>query len=146
VISGWRLVNGGKQMKRKQARELLMQLLFQMNINNDYGSEIIERFKNNYQLEEQNEYFDSTLKAVLQHMQEINSLIEKSTENWKIERISKVELAVIRLSVAEILFISEIPQSVSINEAVELSKKFSGEESGKFVNGILGSIVRKIDG
>lgn len=133
-------------MKRKQARELLMQLLFQMNINNDYGSEIIERFKNNYQLEEQNEYFDSTLKAVLQHMQEINSLIEKSTENWKIERISKVELAVIRLSVAEILFISEIPQSVSINEAVELSKKFSGEESGKFVNGILGSIVRKIDG
>ncbi len=146
MISGWRLVNGGKQMKRKQARELLMQLLFQMNINNDYGSEIIERFKNNYQLEEQNEYFDSTLKAVLQHMQEINSLIEKSTENWKIERISKVELAVIRLSVAEILFISEIPQSVSINEAVELSKKFSGEESGKFVNGILGSIVRKIDG
>ncbi len=132
-------------MKRKQARELLMQLLFQMNIHNDYGREIIKRFKDNYHFEEQNDYFDTTLEAALRHMQEINSSIEKSTEHWKIERISKVELAVIQLAVAEIFYITEIPQSVSINEAVELSKKFAGDESGKFVNGILGSIVRNKD-
>ncbi len=129
-------------MKRTQARELLMQLLFQMSIHNDYSSEIIDKFKKNNDYEEQKEYFDMTLTSVIDHLNEIDGLIESSTENWKIERISKVELAIIRLAVAEIYYISEIPQSVSINEAVELGKKFAGDDSGKFVNGILGKIVR----
>ena len=130
-------------MKRTLARELLMQLLFQLSIHNDFSSEMIDKYKANYDFEDQKEYFDMTLTSVIDHMAEINDSIENCTENWKIERISKVELAIIRLAVAEMFYIPEIPQSVSINEAVELCKKFAGDDSGKFVNGILGKIVRK---
>lgn len=129
-------------MKRKQARELLMQLLFQMSIHNEYNDELITKFSINYNFSEQKEYFDTVITKCIENMELIDKLIDKCSDKWKINRISKVELAILRLATAEILYIEEIPESVSINEAVELSKKFAGDDSGKFVNGVLGKIAR----
>lgn len=129
-------------MKRKQARELLMQLLFQMSIHNEYNDELITKFSINYNFAEQKEYFDTVITKCIENMELIDKLIDKCSDKWKINRISKVELAILRLATAEILYIEEIPESVSINEAVELSKKFAGDDSGKFVNGVLGKIAR----
>lgn len=133
------------QMKRIEARELIMQLLFQMSIHNDYSKEMIEKFVKSYEFENQKDYFDTTLELALQHMTNINKIIEENANNWKLDRISKVELAILRLAVTEIMYIDDIPESVSINEAVELSKKFGGNDSGKFVNGILGKVVKSKD-
>jgi N utilization substance protein B len=66
-----------------------------------------------------------------------------SAENWKIERIAKVDLAILRLSIGEIMYM-DIPVSVSINEAVELAKKFGTDDSAKFINGVLGKVSREM--
>lgn len=132
-------------MKRTQARELLMQLLFQMSIHNDYSQEMAEKYQKEYPLEDQKEYFEFLIQSFIENKENVDKCIEKSAKHWKLDRISKVELAIIRLATTELLYMEEIPESVSINEAVELSKKFAAEESGKFVNGILGKVLRGKD-
>lgn len=120
-----------------------MQLLFQMEGQNDYKHEIKDRFVAEYMSEEgQLEYFNQLHQISSERLAEVDRLLEESSDNWKVSRMAKVDLAVLRLSVMEILFIEDVPTSVSINEAVNLAKKYGGETSGKFVNGILGKIVR----
>ena len=77
-------------------------------------------------------------------MEEIDGLISENTVGWKIERISKTALAVLRLSIFEIKYMDDIPLSVSINEAVEICKKYATGEDASFVNGILSSIAKKL--
>ena len=91
-------------------------------------------------------YFNRLVKTVEANQSEIDQLLESASENWKIDRIDKVDLAVMRLSIAEIKYMEEIPNSVSINEAVELAKKYGSGDSGKFVNGVLGRIVKITEG
>lgn len=130
-------------MKRKEVRELLMQMLFQMSIHDDYGIEIKNKFIKEFMADsDQLDYFNKTYEIITHNMKEIDEKIDQCSSNWKIDRISKVELAVLRVAIGEILFIEDIPNSVSANEAVELAKKFGGNDSGKYVNGILGKILR----
>lgn len=129
-------------MKRTQARTLLMQLLFQMSIHNDFSTDMVQKYTVNHSLENQKDYFNSVIEAFIEYRINIDDLIEKSSKNWKLNRISKVELAILRLASVEIIYMEDIPDSVSINEAVELAKNFSSDESGKFVNGILGKIEK----
>ena len=132
-------------MNRKDARESLMQLLFQMDAQNDFGVVISEKYIIEYvQGSDQEKYFRSVLKAFKEHKDEIDSLIEKNSNGWKLGRIAKVDLAVLRLSIAESRFCKEenVPENISISEAVVIAKKYGEEGSGKFVNGILGSIAR----
>jgi transcription antitermination factor NusB len=133
-------------MRRTEARELFMQLLFQMEVQNDYGINLKDKFIHEY-MEESNQldYFNQLYQLVVEHLSEIDKKLESSSENWKISRMAKVDLAILRLSSAEILFMDDIPDSASINEAVDLAKKFGGEDSGKFINGILGKVVRSKD-
>lgn len=121
-----------------------MQLLFQMEGQQNYGNEIKDRFVEEYmQGEEQLAYFNHLYKIVSEQLTEVDRLLEENSDNWKVSRMAKVDLAILRLSVMEILFIEDVPDSVSINEAVNLAKKYGGETSSKFINGILGKIVRK---
>lgn len=130
-------------IKRTEARELFMKLLFQMQIQNEYGLEIKEKFIQEYIKEEEPlKYFNRLYHAAVDHLTEIDKRLEECSENWKLNRMSKVDLAVLRLSCAELLYIEDVPDSASINEAVELAKKYSNEDSGKFVNGILGKVAR----
>lgn len=133
-------------MRRTKARELFMQLLFQMEVQNDYSNEIKDRFINeNMKNSDQLDYFNQLYNSVTNNLLIIDSCLEDCSENWKINRIARVDLAVLRLSIAEILYLDEVPDSASINEAVDLVKKFSGEDSGKFINGILGKVIRNKD-
>lgn len=128
-------------MKRGQARELLMQLLFQMSFHEDLDNTMKERFSKELEMHNQEEYFNNTFDVFMEHKDEIDKLISQNLRKWKIERIPKVDLAILRVAITEIRYMDNIPDSVSINEAVELSKKFGEEDSGKFINGILGKIV-----
>ena len=84
-------------------------------------------------------------KGVEDNLEEIDRIIsDHLSAKWKLNRISKVSLSILRLAVYEMKYVEDIPSNVSINEAVELSKKFSGEEEYKFVNGILGAVSRDI--
>jgi N utilization substance protein B len=133
-------------MRRTEARELFMQLLFQMEVQNDYSQEIKERFVQEYMKDSnQQEYFNRIFEATAENLPVIDEKLEKCSENWKISRMAKVDLAILRLSAAEILYLDDVPDSASINEAVDMAKKFGGDDSGKFINGILGKVVRSKD-
>lgn len=133
-------------MRRTEARELFMQLLFQMEVQNDYGKEIKERFaQENLRESNQLEYFNNLYEATVSNLEQIDVKLEACSSNWKISRMAKVDLAILRLSAAEILYLDEVPDSASINEAVDMAKKFGGDDSGKFINGILGKVVRTKD-
>lgn len=133
-------------MRRTEARELFMQLLFQMEVQNDYSQEIKERFVQEYMKDSnQLEYFNRLFEAAAGNLPVIDEKLENCSENWKISRMAKVDLAILRLSAAEILYLDDVPDSASINEAVDMAKKFGGDDSGKFINGILGKVVRSKD-
>ena len=130
-------------MSRSEARELFMQLLFQMEVQKDYGCDIKTKFfAGNQQDDNQKKYLESMYALVGPKLTEADSLIKTCSEHWKIGRMCKVDLATMRTAVLEIMFMDDIPDSVSINEAVEISKKYGTEDSGKFVNGVLGKIVK----
>lgn len=132
--------------RRTEAREFFMQLLFQMEVQNDYSITIKDKFvKENTMDPEQRSYFERLFQAVTKNLPAIDGKLEACSENWKISRMAKVDLSILRLSTAEILYLSDIPDSASINEAVDIAKKFGGEDSGKFINGILGKVVRSKD-
>lgn len=130
-------------MRRTEAREFFMQLLFQMEVQNDYSKEIKERFINeNLKESSQLEYFNKMFETTVGNLPAIDEKLEACSENWKVSRMAKVDLAILRLSAAEIIYLEDIPDSASINEAVDMAKKFGGDDSSKFINGILGKVVR----
>ncbi len=93
--------------------------------------------------QEDREYITAALEGVLAHREEIDDLIDRNTaEGWSLERISLVNLTIMRLAVWEILYAKDVPGSVSIAEALELTERFSDPEDKAFVNGILGTILR----
>ena len=133
-------------MRRTEARELFMQLLFQMEVQDDYGQEIKQRFIQEHMKDSnQLEYFIRLFDAAVNNLAVIDETLESCSENWKISRMAKVDLAILRLSAAEILYLDDVPDSASINEAVDMAKKFGGDDSGKFINGILGKVARRKD-
>lgn len=133
-------------MGRKVARESTMKLLYQMDVNRDFSHSEIDRFLDlgEYSNDEQ-EYIKEVSEFVIGNIEDIDNKIVEYAQGWKINRFAKVDLAILRIAVYEILNREDIPKEVSINEALEISKKYSTAESGKFINGILGSFVRALE-
>lgn len=130
-------------MGRKVARIASMKLLYQMEINKDFSNEAIDVFfDNNKFTEDEKKYILETIDSVIKNIEEIDDIIEKYSKKWKLNRIAKVDLNILRIAINEIGYRNDIPIQVSINEALEISKKYSTEESSKFINGVLGSYVR----
>ena len=120
-----------------------MKLLFQMEAQNDYSSDIKTIFfDEDIKNKRQEQYLQKMCTLISENLTAADYLIEKCSENWKPSRMCKVDLAIIRLAVLEIMYMEDIPESVSINEAVDIAKKYGTEDSGKFVNGILGKVVK----
>ena len=129
--------------RRTLARSFALQVLYQMDITGDSYEACFENFwldAKNPVDEEIKKFTVELVKGVTQNMEAIDKKIIEFATNWKIKRMSVVDRNVLRLSCYELIFRSDIPPKVSINEAVELAKKFSGPEAGKFVNGILDKI------
>lgn len=131
-------------MNRRNARKNAFFLVFQMDFNKqDHFEEVKELFFDQQQQidESEKEFILKEAEGTKEHLEEIDQVISQKAKKWSKERMSKVDLAILRLAIYEIYFSNEIPYSVAVNEAVELAKKFSTEESPAFINGILGSIV-----
>ena len=130
--------------KRTQARECALQILYQIDITGESPEEVCANFWR-YQEDESIEgatqdFAVALVKGVVEHLDSIDEKIAKYATNWQLKRMAVVDRNILRLSSFEILFREDIPVKVSINEAVDLAKKFSGEEAGKFVNGILDKV------
>jgi N utilization substance protein B len=125
-----------------------MRLIYQMSVTGDWSDEEKAEFLaenaggGDDGQESVGVYFDTAVAAVRDNLEDIDNAIEKASDNWKIGRIAKVDLAIIRLATAEIAYISDIPVAVSVNEAVDLAKRYGSDKSYEFVNGVLGRIVR----
>ena len=130
--------------KRTKAREYVLQMLYQVDITQGPWQEILKSFWENSDLketsEELKEFSAQLLQGVVDHMREIDEKISKYAANWQLERMAFVDRNIMRLGCFELLFRQDIPPKVAINEAVELAKKYSGLESGKFVNAILDQV------
>lgn len=133
-------------MGRRESRENAMKLLYQVQVQRDDIEEQIDRFLEEQEINDSQdkEYLLNVVKGVIEKKMELDSLISLHAKGWTINRMPKVDLAIMRLSCYEIKFREDIPINVSINEAVELAKKYSGEQSGTFVNGVLGKIFTQL--
>ena len=134
-------------MNRREARKNAFYLVFQIDFHQqeEFDETKTLFFEQKEEVVEQNEkeYILKEAEGTKTHLAEIDEMISKNSKRWAKERISKVDLAILRLAIYEICFSQEIPSSVAINEAIELAKEFSTEEAPAFINGVLGSIVKK---
>lgn len=128
-------------MTRKEAREQAFALIFENCFQDLPLEEMLENAADGRDLTV-SAFAKSLVQTVLDHRQEIDREIEAHSKNWKIRRIPRINLAILRLAVGEIRYFPDIPDSVSVNEAVELAKKYSGEEDYGFINGVLGGMLR----
>ncbi len=127
--------------KRTRSRELALMVLYQMDVTQDPAEKALEIFFRDHPTEESVKAF--TMDLVLGtagHLEKLDALISKVASNWEIKRMARVDRNVLRLGSFELLFVKETPPKVTINEAVELAKRFGDVESGKFINGILDKI------
>lgn len=126
-------------MKREEIREKTMQIIFQMDAINEFDVEKLALSEANADILK-TERGRQVLKAIGSHISDIDKVISENLENWKPDRLGKTDLAILRTAVCEMKYIPEIPVSVSINEAVELAKKYGDNKSYAFINSVLGRI------
>lgn len=133
-------------MTRKESREQAFILVFENIFRNETITELFETAKLYGDFVE-DEYCVNIVNTVENNKSSIDEIISKYAKGWRLERLSKVSLAALRIAIAEIEYLDEIPTSVSVNEAVELVKKYATVDDSSFVNGILGSFIRneKVD-
>lgn len=128
-------------MTRRQAREEAFILIFEKAFNDDTVENILEVATETRDLTP-NEYIKTVFAGVYEKLSEIDDIISQSSIGWSIKRISKTALCVLRLAIFEIKFMDDIPVAVSINEAVELCKKYATADDASFVNGILSTVAK----
>ena len=127
-------------MKRHEAREKALQVLFQLDSTELPVEEAIEHV-----LEERKSdaFLEQLVRGTIEHKEAIDAALEEKLENWTLSRLPKIERTVLRLSVYELLYMQDTPQKVVLNEAVELCKVFSDDKSSKFVNGVLSKFTQQ---
>jgi len=129
-------------MTRREAREQAFIVLFEKIFDNESTiSEIIKTAKE-AELIKINAFAENILNTVDENTEAIDIIIQSNSHEWSIARLPKVSLAILRLAVAEIKFMDEVPAGVAVNEAVEIAKKYGTTEDASFINGILGAIAK----
>lgn len=145
-------LKGYRKMNRRQVREAALCIIFDYSFHaEDDGNEQLELYLDNFHDKDEkniseelrgDEYFTKVYFGVISNLPELDEIIEANAKKWSSKRISRVSRSIMRLALYEIKYIDDIPSEVSINEAVELAKKFDADESYSFVNGVLGAYVR----
>lgn len=136
-------------MKRSELRENIFKLLFRVEFNEkEEMKEQVDLYFDDIPLEgektileKDQKYIQSKCQAIVEKLQDIDKEIEEVSNGWQISRMGKVELTIIRLALYEIRYDEDVPAGVAINEAVELAKKFGGDDAPSFINGILAKMV-----
>ena len=134
-------------MNRKRSREIAMELLFGMTLSKNTLEETIETFLEDYEMKLNTidlDYIKKVLLKVEENRENIDKKIEDSLTKWKLDRISKVNLSILSLAIGEMLYIEDVPEKVAINEAIEMTKKYSDEKSVSFINGVLDKAFKNL--
>ncbi len=150
----------GDAMTRANARELAVHLIYGRNFTGEDPQDVVAiRLNKEYysQLSQENEvyaerpnraqlaYIDNVVAGVANREEELNAIIQKFSIGWDVSRISRLTRSVIQLAIFEILNVEDVPTGVAVSEAVRLAKKYDGDDTGSFVNGILGSFARSLN-
>jgi len=136
---------GTARGSRRAARELALRALFQADIRGISAQETIElSFSQVHHAPPTLSFAEQLIRGALLHQPHIDRLIERYARGWTLERMANVDRNILRLATFELLFLPDTPPSVVVDEAVELAKKYSTQESGRFVNGILGNLIRNL--
>ena len=132
-------------MSRIVARDTAMRLVYEWIMGGEGSLDCIDETIETTRLDSEDyDFIKKTVQGTKDHVLEIDKQISALSNGWKLERISKVDLAILRVAVYEMLFSGDISQGIAINEAVELAKRYGAEKSPKFVNGVLGGISRSL--
>lgn len=137
---------------RHEARKIALQALFEWSLNSTNIKEIVQRNLDDYlklDREEENVEVDTHLvfflaAGVTENLEALDRIIEDAAPEWPIEQIAKIDLEILRIAIFEIYIARSVPPKVAIDEAVELAKAFGGDNSSKFVNGVLGTVVKQL--
>jgi len=134
-------------MGRKKARDNAFKCVYQLSFGQDIDiAKILENcYIENENDEEEKVYIEEVLNGINSNLEKIDNIILSNLKNWTIDRIFKIDLAILRLAIYEILFIDNIPVKVSANEAVELAKTYGNNDSKSFVNGLLAKVIESKD-
>lgn len=120
-----------------------MQALFSMDVNDDFSTDKLDLFMENHEFQgDEVDYIKRTVPDILDKLDLVDETIEKNLKGWTMARLAKVDRQILRIAVYEFLYKDDIPEEVSINEAVEIARLYSSDEAPKFINGILGTIYR----
>ena len=133
-------------MNRHLSRMIAMQTLYELDFR--AGSEkddVMDRNISEYEEKCESEFVDLLVEGVSKIKDELEQIVTESAPEWPMDQISLIDREILRIAIYELLYVNDIPPKVSINEAVELAKQFGGENSSKFVNGVLGTIYRKYE-
>jgi len=126
------------QQRRRQAREYALKVFYLHDITNYDIKEITDNLKES--MEEVDNFAKILLEGVAKNIEKIDKIISECIENWEMGRLAAVDRNILRIGAFELLYLPEIPVNVAINEAIEIAKKYSGKDSGKFVNGVLDKV------
>ena len=147
--------------KRRRAREMAIQMLYQSDLGHVNLRSVFASFKPSEYLQEQRtagregsgrhervdldeafSYAQTLVRGTQEHLEEIDAIIRRQAEHWRLERMPAVDRNILRLAVFEFLYETDVPQLVILDEAIELAKEFGTEQSGRFVNGVLDGILK----
>ncbi|NTU71104.1 MAG: transcription antitermination factor NusB [Coriobacteriia bacterium] len=130
-------------LERSRSRRMAMQILYQREITGEGVGAILGTQSYSTEEGEPDDFCKEMVRGVEEHLVEIDSTLSEVSENWAVSRMPLVDRSILRLATYEVLFADDIPPSVAINEAIELAKVYGGEDSSKFVNGVLGKIAER---
>ena len=131
--------------KRRKSREIIIQVLYQMDMSDGDAEENFNLFWQHFNpSDELKEFSRKIVQGVCKHREEIDALIEKHSEHWRLERMTIVDKNILRSAIFELMFCPDTPVKVILNESIELGKKFSSEKSAPFINGILDKVSHQI--
>ena len=128
---------------RHRGREIALQVLYQVDVTSHPTKEALALFHSNFNFKEESwDFAQDLVTGICEKKLEIDTLLEKEAEHWKLSRMTVTDRNILRLSVYELKFRDDIPSKVTLNEAIELGKRYGTEESGAFINGILDKIYK----
>ena len=143
-------------MKRRLAREIALQSLYQMQINHMSSAEAIHNVVEEAENDNESnleisgdtispQYIMELVEGTNERRVQIDELLVQYLKGWKMDRLSRIDREILRLAVYEMIYREDIPPKVVVNEAIDLAKHFGSEDSGKFVNGVLGKLIKEVD-
>lgn len=135
-------------LTRREIREKALQALFQLSSNEDLSQEEAIHSALLSEVEEEEEievpvYLKTLVTGVIEHQDTLDETIKSHLKNWSLKRLAKTDLLILRIGAYELLFQKDVPEQVAMNEAIEITKRFSDEKSSKFVNGVLANIAKE---